>query len=99
MTEEQKKLKAERDRRYREKKKLSEAATAPKEPFIVSGMPEVPKTEPPPRPPFQPVKPQPVEPAAAPSQLDRIEALLLELVETNRKLHPNISEALGGFNG
>lgn len=83
MTEEQKKLKAERDRRYREKKKLAEAALAPNEPT--------------PRPPFQPVKPQPVEHAAAPSQLDRIEALLQELVETNRKLHPNISEALGGF--
>lgn len=41
-----------------------------------------------PRPPFQPVKPQPAEIAPAPSQLDRIEALLLELVETNRKLHP-----------
>ena len=95
MTEEQKKLKAERDRRYREKKKLAEAALAPKEPYTVSGMPEVPT----PRPPFHPVKPQPVEPAAAPSQLDRIEALLLELVETNRKLHPNISEALGGFKG
>ena len=90
MTEEQKMKKAERDRRYREKKKLAEEALAPKEAVTV---PEVPT----PRPPFQPVKPQPVEPAAAPSQLDRIEALLLELVETNRKLHPNISEALGGF--
>ena len=90
MTEEQKKLKAERDRRYREKKKLAEAALAPKEAVTV---PEVPT----PRPPFQPVKPQPAEIALAPSQLDRIEALLLELVETNRKLHPNISEALGGF--
>ena len=99
MTEEQKMKKAARDARYREKKKLAEAALAPKEPFTVSGMPEVPATEPTPRPPFQPVKPQPVEPAATPSQLDRIEALLLELVETNRKLHPNISEALGGFKG
>lgn len=89
--------KRERDRRYREKKKLAEAALAPKEPFTVSGMPEVPKPEPTPRPPFQPVKPNPGEIAAAPSQLDRIEALLLELVETNRKMHPNISEALGGF--
>ena len=84
--------KRERDRRYREKKKLAEAALAPKEPFTISGMPE-----PTPRPPFQPVKPHPEEIAAAPSQLDRIEALLLELVETNRKMHPNISEALGGF--
>ncbi len=99
MTDEQKLKKAERDRRYREKKKLAEAALAPKEPFTVSGMPEVPAPEPTPRPPFQPVKPQPAEIATAPSQLDRIEALLLELVETNRKLHPNISEALGGFKG
>lgn len=89
--------KRERDRRYREKKKLAEAALAPKEPFTVSGMPEVPEQEPTPRPPFQPVKPHLSEAAAAPSQLDRIEALLLELVETNRKMHPNISEALGGF--
>lgn len=69
--------KRERDRRYREKKKLAEAALAPKEPLTVSGIPDVPKPE--------------------PTQLDRIEALLLELVETNRKMHPNISEALGGF--
>ena len=55
MTDEQKKLKAERDRRYREKKKLAEAALAPKEPFTVSGMPEVPAPEPTPRPPFQPL--------------------------------------------
>lgn len=115
--------KRERDRRYREKKKLAEAALAPKEPFTVSGMPEVPEQEPTPRPPFQPMtqasaeqvwavkraldfqakqEPKPfVLPGASrtfdPSQLDRIEALLLELVETNRKMHPNISEALGGF--
>lgn len=89
MTEEQKKLKAERDRRYREKKKLAEAALAPKEPI----------PEPTSRPPFQPVKLQPAEITTTPSQLDRIEALLLELVESNRKLHPNISEALGGFKG
>lgn len=85
MTEEQKKLKAERDRRYREKKKALEQKPNDQE------------IQPTPRPPFQPVKPQSLEPAAAPSQLDRIEALLQELVETNRKLHPNISEALGGF--
>lgn len=83
MTDEQKLKKAERDRRYREKKKLAEAALA-----HGAVMLDVP---------FHPVNPQPVEPAAAPSQLDRIEALLLELVETNRKVHPNISEALGGF--
>jgi hypothetical protein len=79
MTDEQKKLKAERDRRYREKKKSLEQKPNDQE--------------------IQPVKPQPVEHAAAPSQLDRIEALLLELVQTNRKVHPNISEALGGFKG
>ena len=95
MTEEQKLKKAERDRRYREKKKLAEAALAPKEPYTVSGMPEVPTPEPKP----EPVKPRLNDLAVAPSQLDRIEALLLELVETNRKLHPNISEALGGFKG
>ena len=89
MTDEQKMKKAARDARYREKKKLAEAALAPKEPT----------PEPTPRPPWQPVKPQPAEIAPAPSQLDRIEALLLELVETNRKIHPNISEALGGFKG
>lgn len=109
--------KRERDRRYREKKKkLAEAALAPKEPFTVSGMPEeAVKTEKDMATPdlLEPhfdtatagedkmaiatVKPHPAEAAAAPSQLDRIEALLLELVETNRKMHPNISEALGGF--
>jgi hypothetical protein len=47
-----------------------------------------------------PVKPNPVvaEPAPKPTQLDRIEALLLELVESNRKLHPDISKLLNsGF--
>ena len=47
-----------------------------------------------------PVKPSPVvaEPAPKPTQLDRIEALLVELVESNRKLHPDISGLLNsGF--
>jgi hypothetical protein len=46
------------------------------------------------------VKPNPVvaEPAQKPTQLDRIEALLVELVESNRKLHPDISGLLNsGF--
>ena len=37
------------------------------------------------------------EPKTEPTQLDRIESLLIELVETNRKLHPNISDLMGGF--
>ena len=47
-----------------------------------------------------PVKPSPAvaEPAPKPTQLDRIEALLVELVESNRKLHPDISGLLNsGF--
>lgn len=35
-----------------------------------------------------------VSTTSEPTQLDRIEALLLELVESNRRLHPNISELL-----
>ena len=89
MTDEQKQKKAERDRRYREKKKLAEAAIAPNEHYLASGMPEVPAPKPEPQAPIAP----------APSQLDRIEALLLELVRSNRKLHPEMSELLGGFKG
>ena len=37
------------------------------------------------------------EPQTEPTQLDRIESLLVELVQTNRKLHPNISDLMGGF--
>ena len=37
------------------------------------------------------------EPKTEPTQLDRIESLLVELVQTNRKLHPNISDLMGGF--
>ena len=37
------------------------------------------------------------EPKTEPTQLDRIESLLIELVQTNRKLHPNISDLMGGF--
>lgn len=37
------------------------------------------------------------EPNTEPTQLDRIESLLIELVQTNRKLHPNISDLMGGF--
>ena len=38
------------------------------------------------------------EPAPKPTQLDRIETLLVELVESNRKLHPDISGLLNsGF--
>lgn len=37
------------------------------------------------------------EPTTEPTQLDRIESLLVELVQTNRKLHPNISDLMGGF--
>lgn len=47
-----------------------------------------------------PAKPSPVvaEPTPKPTQLDRIEALLVELVESNRKLHPDISGLLNsGF--
>ena len=52
------------------------------------------------------VKPEPIpnptplyktEPKTEPTQLDRIESLLVELVQTNRKLHPNISDLMGGF--
>ena len=52
------------------------------------------------------VKPEPIpnptplyktEPKTEPTQLDRIESLLIELVQTNRKLHPNISDLMGGF--
>lgn len=35
-----------------------------------------------------------VSTTSEPTQLDRIEALLVELVESNRRLHPNISEML-----
>ena len=38
-----------------------------------------------------------MEPKTEPTQLDRIESLLIELVQTNRKLHPNISDLMGGF--
>ncbi len=37
---------------------------------------------------------QEVSAKSEPTQLDRIEALLVELVESNRRLHPNISEML-----
>lgn len=52
------------------------------------------------------VKPEPIpnptplyktEPKTEPTQLDRIESLLVELVQTNRRLHPNISDLMGGF--
>ena len=52
------------------------------------------------------VKPEPIqnptphnktEPKTEPTQLDRIESLLVELVQTNRKMHPNISDLMGGF--
>jgi hypothetical protein len=77
--------KRERDRRYREKKKkmLEQAAIAPAP--AEAPVPEADADL------YYAPKPK------TPSQLDRIEALLLELVETNRKMHPNISEALGGF--
>ena len=37
------------------------------------------------------------EPKTEQTQLDRIESLLVELVQTNRKMHPNISDLMGGF--
>ena len=46
------------------------------------------------------VNPEPLyktEPKTEPTQLDRIESLLIELAQTNRKLHPNISDLMGGF--
>lgn len=85
MTDEQKRKKAqrERERRARIKEQQQAKQESPAEPAI---QPEPPKD--------WDLTYSGAPAVLEPTQLDRIEALLTELVESNRRLHPNISELL-----
>lgn len=84
MTDEQKRKKAQRERERRARIKEQQAKQeSPAEPAI---QPEPPKD--------WDLTYSGAPAVIEPTQLDRIEALLTELVESNRRLHPNISELL-----